>query len=132
MSRRVERYGKLVRGWDWRTTPERLELAEATRKKLGVSRTHFLELLIDRSVIGHEETMKHHKVTLRWSPSPLDRRPNPLGGSQAQVVVANSAAEAELIVLSGYDFDGSARRPVEIITTETDEPVGLQPYEEDE
>jgi len=42
-SRRKQRYGKLVRGWDWRTTPGLLEQAERDRKRLGLSRTEYLE-----------------------------------------------------------------------------------------
>lgn len=45
-ARRQTRYGKLVRGWDWRTTPELLERAEQAREKLGVTRTEFLERAI--------------------------------------------------------------------------------------
>ena len=45
-SRRSLRYGKLVRGWDWRTTPELLEKAEAKRNELNLGKTEFLELAI--------------------------------------------------------------------------------------
>lgn len=40
------RYGRLVRGWDWRTTPELLEQAEDARQKLNLSQTEFLERAI--------------------------------------------------------------------------------------
>jgi len=42
-SRNQIRYGRLVRGWDWRTTPEFLKQAEKARKSLGISRTEFTE-----------------------------------------------------------------------------------------
>ncbi len=47
-SRRSIRYGQLVRGWSWRTTLERLERMEGLRKRLGISKTEFLEMAIDR------------------------------------------------------------------------------------
>ena len=47
-TRRSQRYGKLVRGWDWRTTPSLLEKAEAKRKELNLSRTEFLEKAINQ------------------------------------------------------------------------------------
>lgn len=50
LSRRSLRYGKLVRGWDWRTTPELLEKAEKKRKELNLSRTEFLEKAIETLV----------------------------------------------------------------------------------
>jgi hypothetical protein len=46
------RYGCLVRGWSWRTTPELLNRAEARRKELGLTRTEFLELAIGQLVNG--------------------------------------------------------------------------------
>ena len=46
-NRRQTRYGKLKRGWDWRTTPERLEKAESLVEKLGITKTEFLEAAID-------------------------------------------------------------------------------------
>ena len=45
-SRRQKRYGKLVRGWDWRTDPDLLEKAETTRNALGITRTEFIERAI--------------------------------------------------------------------------------------
>lgn len=42
--RRSQRYGKLVRGWDWRTTPERLAEMEAHRQALGIGKTEYMEL----------------------------------------------------------------------------------------
>lgn len=42
-AQRAARYGKLVRGWDWRTTPELLEDAEALAARLGMSKTQLLE-----------------------------------------------------------------------------------------
>lgn len=44
---RSERYGKLIRGWDWRTTKERLEKAEQLRQQLGVGKTELLEMALD-------------------------------------------------------------------------------------
>lgn len=49
-TRRSLRYGKLVRGWDWRTTPELLEKAEKKRKELKLSRTEFLEKAISKLI----------------------------------------------------------------------------------
>jgi len=45
-ARRQSRYGKLVRGWDWRTNPELLEQADDARAKLNLSQTEFLERAI--------------------------------------------------------------------------------------
>jgi hypothetical protein len=45
---RTARYGKLIRGWDWRTSHERLTKAEARAKQLGLSRTQYLEYCIDK------------------------------------------------------------------------------------
>ena len=45
-ARRQSRYGNLVRGWDWRTTPELLEQADDAREKLNLSQTEFLERAI--------------------------------------------------------------------------------------
>lgn len=49
-TRRSHRYGKLVRGWDWRTTPELLAKAETKRKELNLSQTEFLELAINKLI----------------------------------------------------------------------------------
>ncbi len=54
-SRRQARYGRLVRGWDWRTDPELLQQAENERIKRGISRTEFLELAIS-SLLGRNPT----------------------------------------------------------------------------
>ena len=50
---RQARYGKLVRGWDWRTTPERLQQAEAQRLQEGITRTELLERAIDEYLAQH-------------------------------------------------------------------------------
>lgn len=50
MSDRRTRYGKLVRGWDWRTTSERLEVARKLADWLRISRTNFLEMCIDKEL----------------------------------------------------------------------------------
>lgn len=42
-SRNQIRYGRLARGWDWRTTPEFLKQAEKARKAMGITRTEFIE-----------------------------------------------------------------------------------------
>lgn len=46
-TKRQTRYGKLVRGWPWRTFAERLAKAEAVRVKLGINQTEMLERAID-------------------------------------------------------------------------------------
>lgn len=51
-ARRIARYGKLVRGWNWRTTPELLKKADAKRQELGISQTELLE----RALIAFLET----------------------------------------------------------------------------
>ncbi len=56
-SRRQARYGRLVRGWDWRTDPELLQQAENERIKRGISRTEFLELAIS-SLLGRNPTSR--------------------------------------------------------------------------
>ncbi len=45
-ARRQSRYGKLVRGWEWRTSPELLEQAEIARSELKLTQTEFLERAI--------------------------------------------------------------------------------------
>ena len=50
---RASRYGKLVRGWDWRTTPERLQQAEAQRLQEGITRTELIERAIDLYLAQH-------------------------------------------------------------------------------
>ena len=42
-NRRSARYARLVRGWDWRTTPELLAEAEKLRQRLGVDKTQMIE-----------------------------------------------------------------------------------------
>lgn len=49
-SNRKFRYGGQVRGWDWRTNPERLSKADARRQQLGMNRTQFLEYCIDKEL----------------------------------------------------------------------------------
>jgi hypothetical protein len=46
-TRRQERYATLTRGWSWRTTPERLQKAQALADRLGISKTELLERAID-------------------------------------------------------------------------------------
>lgn len=58
MTNRKDRYGKLVRGWDWRTHPGRLQKAEKLRQDLGLNRTEFLEYCIDK-----ELKMSNYTVT---------------------------------------------------------------------
>lgn len=50
VTRRAERYGKLVRGWEWRTTRELLRKAEAKRIELNLSQTEFMELAFTRLI----------------------------------------------------------------------------------
>ena len=57
----VSRYGKLIRGWDWRTRPERLAKAEQRRGELGLNRTQFLEYLIDKE-LGMEPTFEIKQI----------------------------------------------------------------------
>ena len=45
-ARRQSRYGKLVRGWDWRTNPDLLERAEKLRTELNITQAEFLERAI--------------------------------------------------------------------------------------
>lgn len=45
-SLRAMRYGKLVRGWDWRTKQELLDAAEKARTKMKLTKTEFLELAL--------------------------------------------------------------------------------------
>lgn len=54
-TKRQARYGKLVRGWDWRTIPERLQKAERLRLAQGVTRTELLERAIDEYLAQHGE-----------------------------------------------------------------------------
>jgi hypothetical protein len=53
-TKRQARYGKLVRGWDWRTIPERLQKAERLRLAQGITRTELLERAIDEYIAKHE------------------------------------------------------------------------------
>ena len=47
ITKRAARYGSLLRGWDWRTTKERLDRMEADRAQLGIGKTEYLERAID-------------------------------------------------------------------------------------
>ena len=47
LTKRQTRYGKLVRGWPWRTFADRLAKAEAVRVKLGINQTEMLERALD-------------------------------------------------------------------------------------
>lgn len=53
-TQRQMRYGKLVRGWGWRTLPERLQKADAQRLKQGITRTELLERAIDEYLARHK------------------------------------------------------------------------------
>lgn len=55
MSNRKERYGKLVRGWDWRTTPDLLHRADIARKRQRMTKTEFIEYALNLA-IKKEET----------------------------------------------------------------------------
>lgn len=54
-TKRQARYGKLVRGWDWRTIPERLQKAERLRLSQGITRTELIERAIDEYLAQHGE-----------------------------------------------------------------------------
>lgn len=47
-ARRGARYGRLVNGWRWRTTPDLLERADALRERLGLDQTQLIETAIQR------------------------------------------------------------------------------------
>lgn len=49
-TRRQLRYGKLVRGWDWRTTPELLERADKARERLNITKTELIERAIEKYI----------------------------------------------------------------------------------
>jgi predicted DNA-binding protein len=49
-SRRSLRYGKLVRGWDWRTSPELLEKANEARERLNLTKTELIERAIEKYI----------------------------------------------------------------------------------
>lgn len=53
-TKRQARYGRLVRGWDWRTIPERLQKAERLRLAQGITRTELIERAIDEYLAKHE------------------------------------------------------------------------------
>ena len=55
-TKRQARYGRLVRGWDWRTTPERLQMAEKLRLAQGITRTELIERAIDEYLEKHGKT----------------------------------------------------------------------------
>ena len=59
-ARRQQRYGKLVRGWDWRTTPDLLKQAEEARQKLNLSQTEFLERAIAELIEQTRESFQAH------------------------------------------------------------------------
>lgn len=42
-ARRSERYGTLIKGWQWRTLPSLLEQMEQARQRLGLTQTEFME-----------------------------------------------------------------------------------------
>jgi hypothetical protein len=48
---RERRYGKLTRGWDFRTYPELLEQAKQKAEHMGLSQTEFIEYAL-RLAIG--------------------------------------------------------------------------------
>lgn len=54
-TKRQVRYGRLTRGWDWRTTPERLQNAERLRLAQGITRTELLERAIDEYLAQRSE-----------------------------------------------------------------------------
>lgn len=50
MSNRNKRYRNLVRGWDWRTSIERMNRIEKRRNELGLTKTEYLEFCIDKEL----------------------------------------------------------------------------------
>ena len=53
-TKRQARYGKLVRGWDWRTITKRLQKAERLSLSQGITRTELLGRAIDEYLAKHE------------------------------------------------------------------------------
>lgn len=62
MKNRKERYGNLVRGWDWRTSPVLLSRAEKRREELNMNKTEYLEYLIEKDTDNMSETRFIHTV----------------------------------------------------------------------
>lgn len=52
-TRRPDRYGRLVQGWNWRTTPELLEMADQAREKLGINKTEMIEQALKDFINRH-------------------------------------------------------------------------------
>lgn len=53
MSNRKTRYGKLVRGFDWRTTEERLQRINVRCESLGLTKTEYIQYAIDKESMGN-------------------------------------------------------------------------------
>lgn len=53
MSNRKARYGKLVRGFDWRTTEERLQRINVRCESLGLTKTEYIQYAIDKESMGN-------------------------------------------------------------------------------
>ena len=51
--RRSARYGRCVRGWDWRATPELLAEAEELRQRLRVDKTQLIEDAVRAYIAQH-------------------------------------------------------------------------------
>jgi hypothetical protein len=47
------RYGKLVRGFDWRTTEERLQRINMRCESLGLTKTEYIQYAIDKESMGN-------------------------------------------------------------------------------
>lgn len=67
------RYGKLVRAWDWRTTPERLARMDRSADVLKITKTQLLELCADLAInLRKHGAVQHGGVTLvLWSQAEL-------------------------------------------------------------
>lgn len=53
MSNRKTRYGKLVRGFDWRTTEERLQRINMRCEVLKLTKTEYIQYVIDKESMGN-------------------------------------------------------------------------------
>lgn len=51
-SRRI-RYGRLVRGFDWRTTNERLQRIDERCSLLRLTKTEYIQYAIDKEIMGN-------------------------------------------------------------------------------
>ena len=71
----------------------------------------------------------NYKITLHWSPSPIDRSTDKKWGKQSEIVQAENETEAVNRVLAGYDFKNTARFPELIEVGACNDTPGLSPLE---